>query len=122
MRTTPELSLPFPNFYTTPTGGHLILDGFNAHQTRLHVVSPVESGFEPGTLRPQTDIKVRKACRYSSAHGGFSSDPSSSSSLCSLDVISSKPINGGFSSDPSSSSSSCSVTSSHRNLSLKVNC
>ncbi|GBO37621.1 hypothetical protein AVEN_107512-1 [Araneus ventricosus] len=45
---------PSPNFRTTPTGGRLTLCvGFNVQQAHISGGSSVESGFEPGTLRPR---------------------------------------------------------------------
>ncbi|GBM92329.1 hypothetical protein AVEN_136373-1 [Araneus ventricosus] len=72
-RTTPELTLPSPNFRkllrtalnivlwaksgwvvcTTPTRGCLApYVGFNVQQDRMHIGSSIESDFEPGTIWP----------------------------------------------------------------------
>ncbi|GBL91242.1 hypothetical protein AVEN_195128-1 [Araneus ventricosus] len=58
-RTTSELAPLFKLPHHT-NGGTFDIDGFNVHQARLHCGSSVESGFEPGTLRPQSrDLLTR---------------------------------------------------------------
>ncbi|GFT33108.1 hypothetical protein TNCV_1264701 [Trichonephila clavipes] len=49
-RTTPELALPSPNFYTQPTGGRLSLDIFNVHQPHLHGGASMTLGFQPKSV------------------------------------------------------------------------
>ncbi|GBO30006.1 hypothetical protein AVEN_161647-1 [Araneus ventricosus] len=49
-RTTPELAPPLSKLRTTPTGGRLATT--YDLTARIHGGSSVESGFEPGTLRP----------------------------------------------------------------------
>ncbi|GBL99460.1 hypothetical protein AVEN_30393-1 [Araneus ventricosus] len=54
-RITPELAPPSPNFHVTPTGGQLATTydlACNRPHTRRILM---ESGFEPGTLRPKAE-------------------------------------------------------------------
>ncbi|GBM79195.1 hypothetical protein AVEN_196555-1 [Araneus ventricosus] len=44
-------------------------DGFNEHQTSLHSVLLVESGFEPGTLRLQSQYLITRPPRPLTASG-----------------------------------------------------
>ncbi|GBN64765.1 hypothetical protein AVEN_229130-1 [Araneus ventricosus] len=54
-RTTPELEPPSPNFCTTPAGVRLVpYAWFNVQRAHIHGGFSVESGFEPGTLRPRS--------------------------------------------------------------------
>ncbi|GBO05487.1 hypothetical protein AVEN_57977-1 [Araneus ventricosus] len=59
-RTTPELEAPSPSFHAAPTGGCLATTYDLACNRPIHCGSSVESGFEPGTLRPQSrDLTTR---------------------------------------------------------------
>ncbi|GBM50046.1 hypothetical protein AVEN_172927-1 [Araneus ventricosus] len=53
-KTTAELAPPSPNFHATPTGGRLATTYDLECSRPIHGGSSVESGFEPGTLRPQS--------------------------------------------------------------------
>ncbi|GBM07264.1 hypothetical protein AVEN_187831-1 [Araneus ventricosus] len=59
-RTTPELATPSLNFHATPAGGRLATTYEIMCNRPQHGGSSVESGFEPGTLRPQSrDLTTR---------------------------------------------------------------
>ncbi|GBN39986.1 hypothetical protein AVEN_73269-1, partial [Araneus ventricosus] len=59
-RTTPEMLPPSPNFHATPAGGRLTTTYDLTCNRPTHGGSSVESGFEPGTLRPQSwDLTTR---------------------------------------------------------------
>ncbi|GBM50700.1 hypothetical protein AVEN_45968-1 [Araneus ventricosus] len=62
-RMTPELVLPSPSFHATPTRGRLATTYDLACNRPINGGSSGESGFEPGTLRPQSrDPTTKPPC------------------------------------------------------------
>ncbi|GBM49257.1 hypothetical protein AVEN_71004-1 [Araneus ventricosus] len=49
-RMTSESASSEPNCHATPIGGRLTVDGFDAHQTRIHSRSSMELGLETTTI------------------------------------------------------------------------
>ncbi|GBL98349.1 hypothetical protein AVEN_187695-1 [Araneus ventricosus] len=73
-RTTSQLA-PSPNFRTTPEGGDLSPTVLTCTGPAYTESSSLESGFEPGTLRPP-DLKTRrprshKSLRYQNTFGAI---------------------------------------------------
>ncbi|GBN30450.1 hypothetical protein AVEN_255441-1 [Araneus ventricosus] len=68
-RTTPELAHPSPNFHSTLTGGRLATTYDLTRNIPIYGGSSVESGFEPGTVRPQSRDLTTRPPRPPVLHG-----------------------------------------------------